>query len=108
MPDATFRIHPPRTLRDLVRVQSRVRAGNSELAQRVRERGPDDARAPWATITWLASRLAVLLGRPRLWSAVPLHAAIYVAVRVAGGLQHRRGDRSWLRDESSRTVERSA
>lgn len=99
---ASFVVHPPRTLRDLVRVLTRQRVGTSELRARVAGSGPADTAQPESPARWIGRRLALLVSRPRLWPAIPVHAAVYVLVRLRGRAYRRRGDYRWLRDDSSR------
>jgi glycosyltransferase involved in cell wall biosynthesis len=98
--DATCVVRPPATLRDLVRVQTRARVGNGEL----REQAPAAPGADKGGLGWIARRLALLARSPRVWPAVPVHAAVYVLVRLRGRRLLREGDRTWSRDESSRVA----
>jgi glycosyltransferase involved in cell wall biosynthesis len=96
---ATFVVHPPRTLRELIRVQTRQRVGNAELRARVASTQP---AGPQSAARSAGRRLALLAARPRLWPAIPVHAAVYVLVRCRSRAASSRGDHRWLRDDSSR------
>ena len=91
---STFTVRAPRTLAALVKIKTRSRRGNLELARRYP--ALDRARLP--------GRVALatdLLLRPRLWPAVPA----YVAVTLATILRARRGRTGapvWERDETTR------
>lgn len=103
--DVTARIHPPQNLRSMLRMLTRQWVGNGQLERYLRVNGTPahDARRR-GVLRWLTSRLAAIATRPRLWPALPLHATIYVFVRVAGYIKLWRGDYSWARDDSSRTA----
>lgn len=106
--DATCVVRPPRTLRDLVRTQTRARVGNAEL----RDQPPPEPAAGSAAgdggdsgrVRWVGRRLVLLAGSPRVWPAVPVHAAVYLLVRVRARRLLRQGDRAWTRDDSSRVA----
>ena len=88
--DATFVVHPPRTLRGLLRMRARAYRGNDELTQRgLAGTGPTGGAA--AAILRLGRR-------PSLWPAL----AVYVAVNVGGKLSARRYQGGWERDDSAR------
>lgn len=85
VPGARFTIFPPRTLRALVRVKSRVAAGNLEHG------GPGSG-----------SVQAVLRRRPDLWPAVPVYLGVTLLARARGRRAARRGSIAWSRDDTSR------
>jgi glycosyltransferase involved in cell wall biosynthesis len=95
---STFTITPPTTLRGIVQINTRVRAGNYELRRKFPElfaHETTDARRS----------LGVIATTPRLW----LHAPIYLGVMaVAKLLAHRklarRREREWNRDDTSRAA----
>jgi glycosyltransferase involved in cell wall biosynthesis len=89
--EASFVVHPPRTLRGLVRMRARVYRGNDELAQRgLASTSPTGGAA--AGLLHLARRLS-------LWPAL----AVYIGVNLGGKLYAKRYKGGWERDESART-----
>lgn len=90
-------VHPPRTVRDLVRRRIRIATGNAQAAQLgVRRPG---SRTSVGTLVSLAAR------RP----GVALRLPVFLGVHVAGLIGARRAVRSgdfstWQRDESSRAA----
>ncbi|WP_082502689.1 WecB/TagA/CpsF family glycosyltransferase [Nocardioides sp. Leaf307] len=95
----SFVVHTPRTVRDLVRVRSRVAAGNAELAQA--GASPEVAAADTRHTTGgtVASLVAWLRRRP---SRIGV-ALVYVAITAAARVATTRQTSVWLRDDSSRT-----
>jgi len=85
-----FRIFPPRSLRALVRVRTRVYRGNRQLAAM---RAGSDGRAASS-----AAGVARLAGDPRNWAGL----AIYVGVNLAARANAHRQAGRWERDETSR------
>jgi glycosyltransferase involved in cell wall biosynthesis len=93
---ATFTIHPPRTLKGVVDINTRARAGNYEL----RRKFPhlfDNAN------TSAQRSLGIIARSPELWP----HAPVYLGVMLLAKLRaHRklakRQEKVWERDESSR------
>ena len=88
----SFRVETPRTLADLIRVRTRVAAGNAELAA--------TGRGGFARTTSSTSRAlaALVLQRP---SSLPA-AAVYLLVSLAGRWRARRPTDVWHRDSSTR------
>lgn len=87
-------VHPPLTLRSLIKIRARVLAANREYAARGYALGPGAG---------LRGCLHALRARPALWPS----AAWYVAVQCAARLWSRRpsrGSRPWDRDETSRAA----
>jgi len=88
-------VHPPRTVRDLVRRRIRVITGNAQ-AQRagVRRAG---------SRTRLRVLLALAVVRPGIALRLPVFAGVHVAASVGARRAIRAGDfTTWQRDESSR------
>ena len=100
--DATFTVHPPKTLRDLIQVQTRVWVGNGELQQQVAHNQVESAAVSESRLRWVGRRLLLLLSKPRVWPAIPVHLVVYLLVRLRGRRYRKRGNYSWLRDDSSR------
>jgi glycosyltransferase involved in cell wall biosynthesis len=93
---STFTITPPTTLRGILHIKTRVRAGNYELAEKFPELLRNDDTSP-------ARSLKTIAKNPSLWK----HAPVYLAVNTLAKLQaHRKlrqqRHREWERDESSR------
>ena len=94
--DAVAVVHPPRTVRDLVRRRIRITTGNAQAGQL-------GVRRP-ATRTSVRTLLGLAVGRP----GIALRLPVFVGVHVAANLGARRALRSgdfitWQRDESSRS-----
>jgi colanic acid/amylovoran biosynthesis glycosyltransferase len=92
---ATFRVHPPRTLRGLVQIRTRVYRGNRELAT--------GAATPQEPTGGRLGGLLKLSRRPRLWPAL----GVYVLVNGLATVRAARseGDTGWERDDSARCPE---
>jgi hypothetical protein len=92
IPDHSFRIETPRTMADLIRVRTRVAAGNAELAATGHE---SFARTTTSTRRALT---ALVVQQP---SALPA-VAVYLLVTLAGRWRARRSTGVWHRDASTR------
>ncbi|SEB56995.1 Glycosyl transferase family 2 [Nocardioides exalbidus] len=89
-------VHPPRTVRDLVRRRIRIVTGNAQAAQL-------GVRRP-ASRTGARSLLGLVVSRPGLALRLPVFVAIHVASQLGARKALRAGDfTTWQRDESSRT-----
>jgi glycosyltransferase involved in cell wall biosynthesis len=100
--EASFLIHPPRTVRDLVRVLRRQQVGNAELKLLAEE-----GRRAWQTsdagqVAGGLARLKAISSRPAIWPLLPVHLTIYLTARIGARLKYWRGDMKWDRDDSSR------
>lgn len=97
--DASFVVIPPRTLRALVHINVRRRAGDFEIRQRF----------PEAAQRHAARQRFELLGltrRPGLWPALAVYVGVRGATLVAFAWRRRRGQhKRWARDDSSRRQE---
>ena len=90
-------VHPPRTVRDLVRRRIRVATGNVQAA-RLGVRRP-------ASRTRLRTLAGLAVTRPGLALRLPVFLGIYVAAMVGARRAVRASDfTTWQRDESSRTA----
>lgn len=92
----SFRITPPTSLRAILHINTRVRAGNYELRAKFPELARHDNTNP-------ARSLRVIARTPRLWP----HAPVYLGLQFLAKLRaHRklrqRQEKIWERDESSR------
>jgi glycosyltransferase involved in cell wall biosynthesis len=87
-------VHPPRTLRSLIRVRTRVMAGNAQMKQ---------AR-PASAQPVEGSRLLRMVARtPRMWPAAVVYGVVYTAARVRAEWKLRRGGvLTWERDDTAR------
>ena len=96
VPSAVAVVHPPRTVRDLVRRRIRIATGNAQAGQLgVRRPG---SRTSARTLLGLA------VTRPGLALRLPVFVAVHVAARLGARRALRSGDfTTWQRDESSRT-----
>lgn len=96
VPSAVAVVHPPRTVRDLVRRRIRIATGNAQAGQLgVRRPG---SRTSARTLAGLA------VTRPGLALRLPVFVAVHVAARLGARGALRSGDfTTWQRDESSRT-----
>lgn len=95
VPTAVAVVHPPRTVRDLVRRRIRIATGNAQ-AEQVGIRRPA-SRTSVRTLGGLA------VSRPGLALRLPVFAAVHVAARLGARRALRSGDfTTWQRDESSR------
>ena len=94
---ASVVIRPPRTLRDLLRRRIRVVTGNTELDQRAGR--SDQARTSPAVLAGLVRQ------RPSNLPGVAVFLTVAVLARFGARRRARAGDRSWLRDESSRQLD---
>lgn len=96
VPGAVAVIHPPRTLRDLVRRRIRIATGNTQAA-RLGVRRP-------ASRTSIRTLLGLAVSRPGLAPRLPVFLGVHVAARVGARRAVRSGDfTTWQRDESSRS-----
>jgi hypothetical protein len=95
--DCTFQVTPPRTLRDLIKIKTRSRRGNIELARKFPNLSRPARESRWTFIGRIATR-------PSLW----LSSLIYFAVVIQTTLRARRTLKQgqatvWERDLSSRS-----
>ena len=90
---ASVRIHPPRTVADLLRRRTRAAMGNRQ-----------GAATGTTTRTSLGSLVRGAALRPRQLPDVAAYIAITVLARARGRLLARRSGTTWLRDESSRST----
>ena len=93
---ATFTVHPPATLGDLLRVQARRRAGNIEHGQ-LFGASPDRRLSP------ARDALLQLARDPRWWPPLAVYVGVAVGGRLRGQWKARFGDlKVWEREDSSR------
>jgi glycosyltransferase involved in cell wall biosynthesis len=90
-------IRPPRTLRDLLRRRIRVVTGNTELDERGGR--SEAARTSPAVLAGLVRQ------RPANLPGVLVFLTVAVLAKLGARRRARTGDRSWLRDESSRQLD---
>lgn len=93
----SFVVTPPRTLRGIIDVKTRVFAGNLQF----RALYGDVGHSP------TGHQLPAVLRRlpPRLWPAATIYAVVQLAAKAAAHRRVRRGDlRTWNRDDTSRSA----
>ncbi|MDR7252397.1 glycosyltransferase involved in cell wall biosynthesis [Nocardioides sp. BE266] len=96
VPDAVAVIHPPRTVRDLVRRRIRIATGNTQAAQ-LGVRRPASRTSP-------RTLLGLAVSRPGLALRLPVFLGVHVAAQLGARRAVRSGDfTTWQRDESSRS-----
>ena len=94
-----FVVTPPRTIRELVKINTRWRLGEYEL----RQAGLAGSTFEVSSKQW-AHSICDVLRRPRLWPCV----LVYLLIKLAGGVRAKRqlptvGQHRWERDNSSRS-----
>jgi hypothetical protein len=97
-PGSSFTITPPTSLRAILHINTRVRAGMYELREKFPELLANDNTNPRRS-------LSVIATSPRLWP----HAPLYLGLQFLAKLRAHRKLRSdaariWERDESSRAT----
>ena len=98
--DATFVVRPPRTLRSLVNVRTRVYTGNMQYAEALRAGKLPGTPAEPAS----ASSYVPALHSPRLWPALGLYVGITAIAKLRAHVRHTLLHRPyWDRDETART-----
>ena len=96
VPGAVAVVHPPLTVRDLVRRRIRIATGNAQAGQL-------GVRRP-ATRTSGRTLLRLAVGRPGIALRLPVFICVHVAARLGARRALRSGDfTTWQRDESSRS-----
>lgn len=96
VPGAVAVVHPPRTVRDLVRRRVRIATGNAQAAQL-------GVRRP-ASRTSVRTLLGLAISRPGLALRLPVFVGVHVAAQLGARRALRSGDfTTWQRDESSRS-----
>ncbi|MET0671884.1 MAG: glycosyltransferase [Microbacterium pygmaeum] len=94
----TFSVHAPGTLRALLGRNTRIAAGNQELAVRFPELTP-----PATSVGGARSLLSRVWRRPSLWAGFAVYTAVYLtAHRRAARLLRSRASISWNRDHTTR------
>lgn len=96
VPGAVAVVHPPRTLRDLVRRRVRIATGNAQAADL-------GVRRP-ASRTTVRTLAGLAVSRPGLALRMPVFLGVHVAATLGARKALRAGDfTTWQRDESSRS-----
>lgn len=104
VPGASVVIMPPRTYRDLLARRVRAMTGNAMLAAGESRGTSAGAGGRAAQVrTSLRDVLGVLCRRPTLALPGAVFVVTALLAKAGGARRARRGDNSWLRDESSRT-----
>ncbi len=95
--DLFFSVDAPRSLRALTRRNTRIAAGNRQLAQVYPDLAPTGAGAGARTLVRRVWR------RPGLWVAFVVYASVYLVThRRAAALLAQQGDIAWNRDTTTR------
>lgn len=106
LPEHTFTVHSPKTLRALLRRATRAAAGNLQLQARASEMEslhPQAAAAPASGSGSQANLLRRVLPKPALWPALAVYCTAYLVPRVLAVRKIRSGRMNiWERDETSR------
>lgn len=98
-PDLTFRVRAPGSVRSLVRRNTRIAAGNRQLAERFPHLAP-----PGGGVGALSLARRVVT-RPALWAGFAIYTAVYLTAHGRARRVLRRGGRiAWTRDETTRRV----
>lgn len=96
VPGAVAVVHPPRTVRDLVRRRIRIATGNTQAADL-------GVRRPGSR-TSVRTLLGLAVTRPGIALRLPVFLGVHVAARLGAHRAVRSGDfTTWQRDESSRS-----
>lgn len=91
-----FRVFPPRTVRDVVRIRTRAHLGNRQLRAatwRAQGGGRYGASGQW---------LREVARHPGTWIGLPVYVAVNLTAKSRAARLYQRAQYGWLRDESSR------
>lgn len=92
----TFTISPPRNLRMVAKIFTRVRAGNYELREKFPELQTNET-------TNAQRSLRIIAGRPDLWVHAPVYLGVMGYAKLRAHLKLRLGhEKKWERDDSGR------
>jgi hypothetical protein len=104
LPEHTFTVHSPKTLRALLRRATRAAAGNIQL--QARASGTESAHPQAAAASGPGSQVNLLrrvLPKPALWPALAVYCTTYLVPRMLAVRKIRSGRMNiWERDETSR------
>lgn len=91
-----FTITPPTSLRAIIKINTRVKAGNQQLRQRFPQLIQNDNTTPRRT-------LKVIAGHPPLWPHAPIYLGVMVAATLLARRKLKRQQQTvWDRDDSAR------
>ncbi len=94
--NGTFTITPPTSLWGILKINTRVRAGNYQLRERFPELVRNDNTNP-------ARTLSVLAKSPRLWPQAPVYLGVMFLAKLRAHRKLKRDEAlTWDRDDSSR------
>ena len=95
-PTATFTIHPPRTLRDLLKIMTRTRAADMDFRRQfpqLQANGNTNARRS----------VKIIASTPSMWLHAPIYLGVMLVARRRAQLKVRKKQQQvWERDDSSR------
>lgn len=95
-PGATFTIHPPRTIRGVLTINTRARAGAMELRKKYPALGENQNTSAGRT-------LEILAKTPELWPHAPIYLGVmFLAKLRAHDKLRKRLEKVWDRDDTSR------
>lgn len=101
VPEATFVVHPPRTVRSLTNVRTRVHAGNLQYASAVNAGDPLGAPPDRARL----ARYARLLRSPLRWPELAVYLGVTATAKARARWRHSvAGSHPWSRDDTARTT----
>lgn len=97
-PTSRFKITPPTTLRGLVKINTRVHAGNAELRAKFPHLFVNSNTSPTRS-------LGILARSPELWPHAPIYLGVMLYARLAARRKLRKGrEKEWERDDTSRAT----
>lgn len=91
-----FRVFPPRTVRDVIRIRTRAYLGNRQLRAAAAPSDCGSGRSEY--FRWLSA----VVRRPGAWIGLPIYAAVNITAKARAARLYHRAHYGWLRDESSR------
>lgn len=98
--DLTFVVRAPGSIAALIRRNTRIAAGNRQLAVAFPDLAPPTGGAGASALLRRAAR------RPGLWAGVVVYSSVYLTSRRrAKALERRQSTIPWARDETTRTVD---
>jgi glycosyltransferase involved in cell wall biosynthesis len=95
VPSCRFRIFPPCTVMDIIRVRTRVYLGNYQLRD-------FDSEHAFVAQSGLIGWLKIVAVLPKTWIGIPIYITLNVVAKINALRLYRRSCYQWLRDDSSR------
>jgi glycosyltransferase involved in cell wall biosynthesis len=97
LPSVRCTVFPPRTVRQLIAVRTRVHRGTFDLTPRFPELIVNKGEANGRT-------LIALFKEPRLWPGLSIYCCVNIIARLKAAMRRRSGAHLWQRDETSRAA----